>query len=254
MNKLTENLLVKHIWTLLLLPSLCFAEEAPIFPERPGFSDTTVITPMGRWLLEGGITRSRTSGANFTSVGELMLRYPVAENMEVRLFGVTYGFGDGNVDGFFDPSVGVKYRLKQAKGYNDLDVAFVGSTTLPMGDRDFRVDQMQPTLKVAWSFATQGGDTIGGNVGFSRLGEDSSEFDQYFASVYLAHPLNAKWTAIAEVWGLNKIGPGDDGAAYASLGGSYLVNPDTALDLRFGTGFNSRRDGYFFAAGFALRF
>src|SRR5438067_2547634 len=67
----------------------------PAAPDRPGYTDTPVALPAHAVQLETGVTDDRTGpdGARtrYVTAGEILLRFGVGGNTELRVFGNSYG-------------------------------------------------------------------------------------------------------------------------------------------------------------------
>jgi hypothetical protein len=173
----------------------------------------------------------------------------VSDKFELRLVGVSYGFAPSDTRGWLDPSLGFKYRLYQG----NCEVTFVGQTTVPVGESSLRTNEWNPTAKIAWTKAL-GTDTWGGNVVVSRVGSGDGRFTQSALSLFVSRPINSRFSLTPEIWVVDRVAKGERSGVFASLAGTYLLNNDTQLDLRLGTGLNQRRDGWFLQGGISIRF
>lgn len=232
----------------------CVAQDGfPITTDRPSFSDGTLIVPKGRWQIEAGYTQTNTDGSRFEAIGEALLRWHLSERVEFRLS--NFGWGRASeTDGLLDPSLGIKLKLHPGVTAKTPDLALILQSTVPAGDRAFRVDRPQPTAKLAFYQATDSTTGFGGNLVVSDLGEDAGRFTQYAASLYLSKTLNPKTSAFVELYRLMPLSDGGPDANFADTGLTYLLNPRTQVDFRVGTGFESKRDGWFFGFGLGYRF
>lgn len=188
-------------------------------------------------------------GGTLLTTPDLLLRYGVTKNFELRAVGLTYGFYPSQVRGWLDPSIGFKYRIYQGAG----EVTFVGQTTIPVGASPLRVNEWNATGKIAWSKSV-GSDTLGGNLVVQQLGSGGARFAQTAISLCFSRSVTPKISITSEIWVVDRIAKRGKGAGYTSIAAAYLVNNDLQLDLRFGTGFNQRRDGWFIQTGFSIRF
>lgn len=200
------------------------------------------------WQIEAGFFNTRVGAANSTSAGDLLLRYGVSECAELRLIGLSYGIS-GGVRGWLDPSIGFKLRLNKAP----TEIALIGQSSVPVGQGALRANRWNPTLKLAWSHSL-GVPTVGGNLAVAAIGSGSGRFTQSALSVWLSRPLNSRTTVVFEAWGVDRISQGGPSASFASLATAYLIDNDTQVDLRLGTGFHQRRDGWFLQGGISFRF
>jgi hypothetical protein len=231
----------------------------PISTERPSFSDSSSLVPLGHPQLEFGSTYTSFGGSHALTVGEVLFRYAVASRFELRMSNGTFAsVTQGNtVMGFQDPSVSFKYKLLDGvfTGPNRRpDIAFVGSTTLPGGSNAFRVIRSQSTGILAWSYGLNSTTSVGGNCDASDLGPNGAQFTQYASSLYVSRSLTPAVTLSYEVYGLFPVFAGGPNAGFTDVIVTYLLNQRTQLDFRLGTGFNSSRDGTWIGAGVSYRF
>lgn len=229
----------------------------PISTDRPSFSDGTGIIPKDRWQLESGYTFSKAGSTEFQSIGELLLRFPLHERVELRLSNLGFGRANsagGGGEGLLDPILGVKYRFQTGVAGKTPDLAVVVQSTIPAGSNDFRIRRSQPTLKLAGYYQLDADDGAGWNVVWSSLGPNGGSFEQWAVSGYWSRSLNAKTGTFAEIYHLMPVSNGGPNATFADAGVTYLIDKATQVDFRVGTGFNQRRDGWFIGAGIAFRF
>lgn len=241
----------------LLATSVVHAQDArpgfPISTDRPSFSDGPLIVPRGRVNLETGYTSYEAAGVRTQTIPEFLLRIPVDARTEIRLVNLTYGSVSGAGTGLLDPQIGVKVKFLDGVAGRRPDLALVAVTTLPSGTRPFRVNDTQPTAKLAWYYQATGVDGFGGNLNVSFLGLERS-FTQYAASLYWSRTLNPKAATFLKVYRLMPLADGGPDADFVDAGVTYLLNPATQIDFRVGTAFNRSRDGAFFGAGVSFRF
>lgn len=228
----------------------------PIVVDRPSFTDATSIMPKGRFQLEGGYTFLKINKSETQTIGELLLRIPLQDNLELRLFNVGYASANvagGGGTGLVDPSVGLRYRIKSGVPGKSQDIALVAQTTIAAGSSDWRVKRSQPTVKVAGYYQIDPMNGIGWNVVYSDLGTKGSRFAQWALSGCWSRVVNTKTGAFLEVYRVMPTGKRGPEATFSDAGLTYLINKATQVDFRFGTGFNQKRDGWFLGAGIAIR-
>ncbi len=239
---------------MLPLTAASHAQDGfPISTDRPSFSDGTGIVPHGRVQIESGYTWTRVGGREVQSIGELLLRIPLTSRVEFRFSNVNWLRGGGS-DGWADPSLGVKVRLQDGVTGKRPDLVLVVQSTVPAGSRGIRVARSQPTLKIAGYQQLDAANGWGWNVVYSHLGASVATFDQWAFSAFWAKSFSSRAGGFAEVYHVTPVSAGGSQATFADLGITYLVNPATQLDLRVGSGFHQRRDGWFAGAGISYRF
>lgn len=177
--------------------------DLPISTDRPSFSDGPLIVPMGHWQIEGGYTYTRQSGETF---GELLIRYPVSQRIEMRISNLSFGRFTGD-PGLLDPVIGAKWSI-QSGTLKRPALTIVAQTTLPAGARPFRVDRSQPTAKFVWYQQTNDTTGFGGNLLISDLGIGNSRFTQVGASAYVSKTVNTSTGVFGEVYVLGPVAKG----------------------------------------------
>lgn len=229
----------------------------PISTDRPSFSYSTGIIPIGRWQIESGYTFAKAGSAELQTFGEMLLRFPVSKRVELRFgnlgFAKANAAGGGGV-GMLDPFIGFKYRFQTGVAGKTPDLSLVGQTTVPAGDRDFRVGRSQPSLTIAAYQQIDDQNGFGGSVTWSNLGKGVSEFHQWAAGAYWSRTLSSKAGTFLEIYQLMPSSKGGPHATFTDAGVSYLLDKATAVDFRIGTGLNQSRDGWFVGFGIGYRF
>jgi hypothetical protein len=228
------------------------AQDGPISTDRgTSYSSSPLIVATGRWQIEAGYTYNRVGSAKSESLGEILVRYPVSSRWEVRLGNVGFARIPGD-SGFVDPTLGFKVKLRDS-GNGAPDVALIAQTTVPAGARAFRVDRSQVSVFVPWYLAIDGLTGVGGQFGYSDLGPSGARFSQYSGGIYLARTLNPTTTGYLELYGLAPLSKGGPNGAFVDIAVGHLLNPNTQIDFRIGTGLNQSRDGWLVGAGVAFR-
>ncbi len=241
-------------------------DPSPISTDRPSFSaGPQIVSTAFKAQIESGYTYTRSGGDKNHALGEILVRVPVAESVELR-FGVpSYQFqrgGGGKASGFGDASVGAKIKFTDAAEKPGLfkkpATAVVVSTTLPTGSEAFGSDDLQPQAVFALSTLLVEKIGITSNIGYLRASDGiGNNFNQGFASLLLSRGLTKRLGGYFEVYGQSRVSAASsDGAKYANAGLTYLLNNNSQLDARFGSGLGNHAAGpdYFFGFGYSQRF
>jgi hypothetical protein len=231
------------------------ARVEPIAPDRPDFTDGVLIVE--RVQLEAGAILSRM-GSRELSLGDVFLRVPMAERLELRL-ALAYirdrDEGEG-ASGLSNSFLGAKYQL-QAPDDGRIGIAVLAGTTLPTGASSVsEPGGLQPLIKVALAKEFTERIGLGVNVGYAYEKDDGARVNDFFASASLGISLTQRLGSFVEVWMLSKSNAAGDSARYASAGLTYLVNPDVMVDVRGGWGIGNDfgSPDYFAGAGLSVRF
>jgi hypothetical protein len=241
----------------LILTSPLAAQDAldPIEPDRPDFTEGTGIVPAGHYQVEGGATFARVEDNETKTLGELLVRIPLAEWLEARVNIGSYDWSRGGgpaAQGYEDPEIGVKVHVADSAGARP-DVALLFLTTVPLGGRDFTADAWQPTVKLAAGWDLTPRFSLSSNLNYSYLAEGDGRFSQAAASLSAGFSLTGQLGAFLEAYGFSRETSGGPSTAYVNSGLSYAVSDDLSLDIRAGAGLNDAAPDYFVGAGASVR-
>ncbi len=252
------------------------AQAAPlvISTDRPSFSDSTGIVPVGHFQLETGYTftfRNRDDVETQRHNGpEILARVALIEDrFELRLLtsGYTWsrtddGTGSGfqSTEGWNDVSLGFKLKVCDQDGWLPR-LAFGAQTTLGVGSDSVSNQIVEPTFKLIWSYdlGQSFGDgwkglTLGGNANIAWPTSSGDRFTQGQGSVYLSFPIVDGLSGFAEYYVIGPNSKGSDAAHYVDVGGALLLNNRVQLDARVGAGLNDEADNMFVGVGVSFLF
>nr|MBA2352622.1 transporter [Burkholderiales bacterium] len=241
-----------------------------IATDRPDFTESPLVVPLRfRAQIESGYTFTRSGEDREHTVGEILVRVPVAKRVELR-FGIPSYLvvrsdaeddEGGDASGFEDASLGAKFALSEGSSENGLvkwpAMALIVGTSLPTGASAFREDDLQPDAVFAMAVNLTEQIALASNLGYSYAADRGDRFDQFFASVSLAVDLTEQVGTYFEVYGFTRVEAAtSDGARFFNTGLTYLVDDDFQLDTRVGVGLDNDVSGpdTFFGFGFARRF
>lgn len=235
----------------LLLP-LALALLAPpaatgqIAADRPGFGDGTATVAPGTVQAELGAAAANDDFGTNGELGQLLLRYGVADVLELR-----GGVGSVALDApdteYTGTSVGGKLRLVQSS-LSTLSV--VSTWALPTGSGAFENERVSQTLALAFNGALGEGLGISVNGGtevpYGGDGDPSYLFIPTL-SVDLADGVGG-YVGYAGFYstGLN--------TNYVEAGLTLLSSPNTQLDVNTGLQVDEDRSAFFAGLGLAHRF
>ncbi|HEX3131543.1 MAG TPA: transporter [Thermoanaerobaculia bacterium] len=232
--------------------------EDPISPDRPDFTEGTGLIPPGHVQVEGGVTLGRVEDVDITTLGELLVRFGIGERSEARLGLGSYTRIDddfGDVSGFEDPALELKYRFTDDAGElapGQPAVALVLGTSVPVGDEELTDDEWVPSAAFAfdWDLGRFG---VGANLGGSyEAGDD--RFVQAFASLSAGFDVTDRLGTYVEWYGFSEEEKDGPSTNYVDGGISFLINNDLIVDARIGTGLNDADPDWFAGVGGAIRF
>lgn len=243
----------------LLLSTTAQAQEEPLITDRPDFTESPQVVPRGRVQVEGGSTYSRQGAQNELEVGEVLVRVPVAEKIEIRVGVPSYVFrrDGGRASGLDDSFIGAKFALSQGNPQKKKPtLGLLIGTTLPTGSRAIGENAYQPEAIIAASWELSPKVAFNSNLGYGQPRDAGTRFGQLLGSVSLGFTLSDRWGAYAEVFGVSKADATGQGAKYINGGVTYLLNNDFQLDARLGFGIKNKVGGpdYFAGVGASRRF
>ncbi len=233
--------------------------------DRPDFTESPQVVPRSfKAQIEGGYTFARAGETKESSVGELLVRVPVAERVELR-FGVpnylVQRVSGVSVSGFDDAFVGAKFAL--AEGATEPGrltrpaIGLLVGTTLPTGARGFRESKLQPEAIIALGADLTRDVSLSSNLGYVRASDGGEGFNQFVGSLALSVGLTKRAGAYVEAFGFTRVDAATRASArYGNGGLTFLVNRNFQLDARAGVGLgnDATAPDYFFGFGFARRF
>lgn len=236
------------ISSLLLLAALPGTATAQVVPDRPGLGDGSSVVGPQVFQAEMGYALNDDSGFTQHEFGQLLLRYGVNHFLELRGGINSYVFTDGT-DGYNGTSVGAKVRLWRSEL---AQLSGVATTGLPTGTGPFdtRDDRARQELKLAFDGALGSNLSLTVNGGLSFFYTDNAQTEWLFIPT-LSSSLNERagfYVGYAGFYAEN------GNANWVEGGLTYLVNPNTQLDVNTGLRLDERSDLFFLGVGLAHRF
>jgi hypothetical protein len=243
----------------MAMPAAAQETLPPISSDRPDVSEGTSTVPAGHVQVEGGVTWQEIGEEKALTVGEILVRYGLGENLEARL-----GVGSWTrierpgeeVDGYEDPELSLKVRLTspaddRPPGYPA--VALLLATTVPVGSEELTTDEWEPTALLAFDWELTDLLSLGANAGVAFPAEDGDRFDQLLASVTLGIAATDRLGVFVETYGFSEEEPDGDATQYADTGVTFTLTDDLQLDARIGFGLNDPSPERFVGVGVAAR-
>jgi hypothetical protein len=235
------------------------SDDEPLVTDRPDFTESSETIHPRRVQLEFGYTFERSGDVEIHTVGEILARVGVRDNLELRLGINSYANIDspgGELSGPEDTFLGLKIKLLEGQGkYGDAvpHIALIGGTSVPTGGDEITTDEWEPefVLALAWDLSER--FALGSNLGFAYLAEGEDRFSQVSGSIALGYSLSEKVGAYVEYYGFLPSGKEGPDTGFLNGGFTYLVNNDFQLDLRAGIGHNDPDPEYFVGLGAAVR-
>lgn len=228
---------------VLMAPS---SATGQISADRPGFGDGTATVAPGTFQAELGAAAANDDFGTNAELGQLLLRYGVADILELR-----GGVGSAALDApdteYTGTSVGGKLRLVQSS----LSALSVVSTwDLPTGSGAFENDRVSQTLALAFNGALGEGLGLSVNAGTSvPYGGDADP--SYLFIPTLSFDVADRVGGYVGYAGFYSTGLNQN---YVEAGLTLLSSPDTQLDVNTGLQVDENRSAFFAGLGLAHRF
>ncbi len=225
--------------TVLLLVSPAAAGEI-LVTDRPDFTESAVVVPVGRLQLEFGVTGAEEpGGVRTTTAGEALLRWGVAPQLELRLQLPSWereSWRGWRARGFSDAEVGIKMQFPPPGVEPRLfaaDWALILATTLPTGNDELSAGVPQPSAILAGGWELVGDWSLGANLGLSRSSEEGQRVTHAWLSASLGLGLGDGTGAFVELVAAQRDRPGGPGSLILQTGLTRRLGADFQLDVRF---------------------
>ncbi|MCS3700710.1 hypothetical protein GGQ20_002027 [Salinibacter ruber] len=235
--------LVLPFAVVLLAPS---SATGQISADRPGFGDGPATVAPGTVQAELGAAAANDDFGTNAELGQLLLRYGVADFLELR-----GGVGSFALDApdteYTGTSVGGKLRLAQSS----LSALSVVSTwALPTGTGAFENERVSQSLALAFNGALGEGLGLSANAGTSvPYGGDADP--SYLFIPTLSFGVTDRVGAYVGYAGFYTTGLNRN---YVEAGLTLLSSPNTQLDVNTGLQVDENRGAFFAGLGLAHRF
>lgn len=241
-------------------------ELPPISPNRPTFSDSPGLIPVGHVQLETGYTvAARDDGDTTRHNGpEVVVRYRVSDTVEARLLWGGHAWGESDtgggasrVDGGTDAGFAVLVPIAEQSDCLPA-LTLEAATTLGVGSESFSSGHADPTLKLLWGYAGERLPAwlgIGGNFVVSYPTEDGDRFTQPAASLFATFgDPDSDTSYFAEWFVVGRPANGVEATQSMDFGVVHRLQPRIAIDARVGCGLDSRADDVFGGVGISFLF
>lgn len=242
------------------------ADEEPLSTDRPDISEASVVVGPGRFQIETGVQQDYQRGGRGTArvlTTPTLLRWGLDNRWEARLETDGYmqfrrsGSGSNAQTAGLSPlSPGFKYHFQDPReGSSRPSLGVLMHVAVPTGSSQFRQHYFAGDLKLAADFEF-GAWSLGTNVGVLVDRDDEGDtFAAGLATASLSRGLSERLRAFTEVaLGGSASRPLTD-SVILDGGFTYLLNPDTQLDVALGTDLSQRSaPDLYWTVGLSRRF
>lgn len=172
---------MKYIFFISLVWLTTFAQAQTIQTDRPQFAVSGNLQPVKTFNVETGVA------ATFVDKEHLLMNYNVTSfrigmmplmemNVTLRAPGYIDRLAEVHQAGFASPRLGLKVRMKEKTETSKLGLAFVGSTSINFGSKQFKDTKILPAFRVAMDIDATEKINLRVNYGVQWL-EDKSILD-----------------------------------------------------------------------------
>lgn len=250
--------------TPLVLAALMVGPAAvvgqPLVTDRPDFTESALSVDPGFFQLEFGATWFEADDDNVMTLPEALLRVGLSDRWELRLAPGSWleidRPGREDLSGVTNARVGFKVELVQAVAdvLGGMDLALIGTTTVPTGDDDLVSGRWQPEIVLAAGWGLTDRVSLGSNLGVARLDDDGEWFTAAWISGVIGVAVRDRWGAFFELFVFNA--ERDDGPETVTLqtGATYLFSDDLQFDARIARRLSTEGPDMLIGVGGAWRF
>lgn len=243
--------MLKHILLFLLLPVLLFSQEFTV--DRPGFGTGAGLVAKKSFQIESGFELTKAGDLTENTLPNLLVRYGLARNFEIRLGGT--GWTRSNVNSTsntYRNDALVEAKIKLTRESAPADVAVILGSTIPIGDNEIASSDVEYGFRLvgAWDVTQTIG--FGFNIG-AYLAESGNERPvNTILSMAFDKGLSDKTGVFFELYG--EAPEHETWSPIFDMGLTYLVSPNTQLDAYIGLGLNSTAPDAVVGVGFSHLF
>jgi hypothetical protein len=225
--------------------------EPPI-TDRPDFTESAVVVPVGVLQIEMGSTYELGNGLKTFNGPELLFRYGFVKHWEWRLGlpDYTHQSGSGtNVQGSGDTYFGFKYQAGPTR--SGIDIAVIPAITLPTGHSAFSSGHMDPEMLICLSRDFSEKLSWAAMTSLSYPMENGSRNFTWQQTFVIGSALNERLSMFLEYAGtFPKRG---DSQHLIHTGFAYVFNSRSQFDFHFGFGLSKASPDFFLGVGHAMK-
>lgn len=228
--------------------------QGPIVTDRPAFTNSSVVVPMGSLQVENGFLETSNDGQSTADGPETLVRLGIAKRTELRFTVPDYYQNLNTVgccsSGFGDAAAGVQAQLGPTPG--GFDVSVILFLSFPTGADGVSSGGYDPGLQVPWSRTLSTNWTAAGMFSVYWPTQDRMRNVTGQPTIMLDRQLTRPWDAFVEYAGNfpERGGP----QHYMHFGTALKLAKRHQLDVHFGVGVSSAAADHFIGFGYSFRF
>lgn len=249
---------------LVVLSVSIFAQDTkkPIIPDRPDFTNSPNVLPLGTIQVESGIYFNRekfqiADAANEISkigIFSTLVRVSISDMFEFRAGGeylmstVKTGVNETTAKGLNSLFVGTKFQFLSS-GKIPLDAAVILEVGLPFGAAEFKPEKAEPRIYLSVAHDIAEPVSVTCNFGTQYQSSESNYLN--FFSLSSGITISDRVGAIAEYYGF--AGKTITPKHFVNAGITYLQSSNLVVDFLFGKEITAGSDSWSMTAGFSVR-
>jgi len=238
----------------IVLVSVTISVADDIVTDRPDATESSSVVEPGFYQIEvGWLYGENDVGVEVNTLPGTLVRIGVVDRLELRLGWEGYiDEGSGGPSGVGDGEVGAKIYMLEAEG-NIPETALLAAISIPVGDREFTTDEVDPGFRFAMSYDLSARSAFGTNLGVEwETDASDSTLSSFIYTAALGYDLTEIVGAYIEIFG--DAGMSASGDSHSVDGGfTFLLAENFQLDALAGVGITSKADDWFVGAGASLR-
>ena len=229
--------------------------QEKIVTDRPDFTESSQLVPVGKLQLESGFTATnQRGGVRSLGLPETLLRYGATRGVEWRVglpgFERVRAHTASTLSGFGDTYLGLKLPLRPLK--NATELALIPALFIPSGKIGIASEAYQPEVKLVWAKELAGERSLSGMIYVLVPQEDGRRQTRLQHTISYGLPLARKYALFLEA--VTDVGQGIAPAYQLHSGVTFQPDINQQWDIHFGTGLNRQAPHSFVAAGYSVRF
>jgi hypothetical protein len=246
------------LFFILLSGGLLAQETSQMVTDRPGQAESASVMSLKSFQVESGFSFEKVnSDISNIIFNTSLLRYGLAENVELRL-GLQYlGYyesltgGDIDESGFGPVTVGAKFQLLEESEQSP-QLALLSTLAIPnTGNSAFENDNLGADIRINVDYTLNEAMTLGANLGVIWSGAREEDFAVWMYAAVIGLALSDQVGAYAELYGFL---PGEGKNDHRWDGGlTYAVSDDLQLDFSTGIGLSKVSPDFFISLGLSIR-
>lgn len=260
--KTARPVLLSALAISLLACRVTAQEAIPLVTDRPTQGTAALVVPAASFQIETGAVITDL-GADTRSLSLLatLVRVGVTSAVEVRASfagwtRVTASSTDAAVSGVGSPEIGAKVQLVTGANASP-SVAVLGAALLPVGTDAFRVERVEPSVRVAVAHTVAERIGFGYNAGmrlFSTTSDGGTTTEsEGLYTVAAGTGLSDQVGVFVEAFGAIAFSDGAASVHSVNAGVTLLALHNLQLDLSAGLGYAGRASDWFIGCGAAVR-